>query len=69
MNRFVLFCIRFYRKNISPNKPPCCRFIPTCSEYAIEAFEKYGFFKALGLTLWRLLRCNPLGKSGYDPVP
>ncbi|MBR6523190.1 MAG: membrane protein insertion efficiency factor YidD [Clostridia bacterium] len=69
MNKFVLAILNFYRNHISPNKPPCCRFTPTCSEYAKEAFEKYGFFKALRLTIWRLLRCNPFSKSGYDPLP
>ena len=48
---------------------PRCRFIPTCSQYALEAVEKYGFFKALWLTCRRLLRCNPFCKGGYDPVP
>ncbi len=61
--------IKFYRVCISPLKPPCCRFTPTCSEYALQAFRKHGPFKGLILTVWRLLRCNPWGGSGYDPVP
>lgn len=65
---FVLL-IKFYRLCISPLKPSCCRFTPTCSEYALEAFRKHGPVKGLGLTLWRILRCNPWGGSGYDPVP
>ncbi|MFA7636618.1 MAG: membrane protein insertion efficiency factor YidD [Monoglobales bacterium] len=69
MNKLALALIAFYRKQISPNKPPCCRFTPTCSEYALQAFEKYNFFKALWLSMWRLLRCNPLFKGGYDPLP
>ena len=69
MKRIVIFLIKFYQKHISPMKQPCCRFMPTCSQYAIEAFSKYGFFKALGLTVWRVLRCNPFCKGGYDPVP
>ena len=61
--------IRLYQKVISPLKPPCCRFTPTCSAYAIEAFSKRGFFVGLILTVWRILRCNPFSKGGYDPVP
>ena len=61
--------IRLYQKIISPLKPPCCRFTPTCSAYAIEAFSKRGFFVGLILTVWRILRCNPFSKGGYDPVP
>ncbi len=61
--------IKFYRVCISPLKPPACRFTPTCSEYALQAFRKHGPFKGLVLTVWRLLRCNPWGGSGYDPVP
>ena len=61
--------VKLYRKFISPLKPPCCRFTPTCSEYALEAFMKRGFFIGLILTVWRVLRCNPFSKGGYDPVP
>ena len=61
--------IRFYQKYISPLKPPICRFTPTCSQYAIEAIRKHGPFKGLALAIWRILRCNPWGGSGYDPVP
>jgi len=50
-------------------KGPCCRFTPTCSQYAIEAFEEWGAVVGLGLTLWRIIRCNPFCKGGYDPVP
>ncbi|MFR5906663.1 MAG: membrane protein insertion efficiency factor YidD, partial [[Ruminococcus] torques] len=60
---------RFYQKHISPCKSPCCRFYPTCSSYALEAFEIHGFFKGLLLSVWRILRCNPFCKGGYDPVP
>ena len=58
-----------YQKYISPLKSPCCRFTPTCSAYAIEAFQKRGFFIGFILTTWRVLRCNPFCKGGYDPVP
>ncbi|MBR5586740.1 MAG: membrane protein insertion efficiency factor YidD [Clostridia bacterium] len=69
MNKIVLFLLGFYQNHLSPIKPPCCRFIPTCSEYAVQAFRKYGFFKASWLSLRRLLRCHPLCKGGYDPLP
>ena len=61
--------IKFYRACISPLKPPTCRFTPTCSQYGLEAFRKYGPFKGLYLTVKRILRCHPWGGSGYDPVP
>ena len=65
----LMLPIRFYRKFISPLTPPTCRFIPTCSEYAIEAITKHGPFKGTWLAIRRLLRCRPGGGSGYDPVP
>ena len=61
--------IRFYQVCISPLLPPACRYTPTCSQYALEAFRKYGPFKGGWLTLRRLMRCHPWGGSGYDPVP
>ncbi|MDD3336079.1 MAG: membrane protein insertion efficiency factor YidD [Eubacteriales bacterium] len=69
MKRVMLAAIRFYRKRISPITPPSCRFIPTCSQYALTAIERYGAWKGGGMALWRILRCNPLCKGGYDPVP
>ena len=69
MKHVMIWLIGLYRKFISPIKPPCCRFTPTCSAYAIEAFKKRGFFVGLILTIGRILRCNPLFKGGYDPVP
>ena len=69
MKHLMIAVIRFYRRFISPMKPQCCRFTPTCSQYALEAFEKRGFFVGLALTVWRILRCNPFSKGGYDPVP
>lgn len=65
----LILPIRFYQKCISPLTPPTCRFTPTCSTYAIQAIRKYGPFKGLALAVWRILRCNPWGGSGYDPVP
>ena len=67
--RVLLGMVRFYRVNISPMHRPCCRFIPTCSQYAMEAIEKYGAIRGGYLALRRVLRCNPLHKGGYDPVP
>lgn len=66
---FILL-IKFYQTCISPLKPaPSCRFTPTCSQYALEAFRKYGPVKGFWLSLKRILRCRPGGGSGYDPVP
>lgn len=66
---FILL-IKFYQICISPLKGgPTCRFTPTCSQYALEAFRKYGPFKGGWLALRRILRCHPWGGSGYDPVP
>ncbi|MCL1912559.1 MAG: membrane protein insertion efficiency factor YidD [Eubacteriaceae bacterium] len=69
MSYFAKLVIRFYQKRISPLFWPHCKYVPTCSAYALGAFEKYGFFKGLGLSVWRILRCNPFSKGGYDPVP
>ena len=70
MKYLCIWLIRFYQKVLSPLKRnPTCRFTPTCSAYAIEAFQKRGFFVGLGLTVWRVLRCNPFSAGGYDPVP
>ncbi|MCL4540643.1 MAG: membrane protein insertion efficiency factor YidD [Bacteroidetes bacterium] len=64
----AVFLIRLYKKLISPLFPPSCRFYPSCSTYSIEAFHKHGFFKGLLLSVWRILRCNPFNKGGFDPV-
>lgn len=69
MKHVMIWLVGLYRKFISPLKPPCCRFTPTCSAYAIEAFKKRGFFMGLILSTGRVLRCNPFSKGGYDPVP
>ena len=69
MSELILKLIRFYRKHLSPARPPCCRFVPTCSEYALQAVTKYGALKGSWLALRRLLRCHPFHKGGYDPVP
>lgn len=69
MKRMLMAMVRFYRAAISPLRPPCCRFYPTCSQYALEALEKYGAPKGGYLSVRRVLRCNPFHKGGYDPVP
>lgn len=61
--------LRFYRRWLSPWKPPMCRFSPTCSQYAIEAVEEHGVLRGTGLAIWRILRCQPFARPGYDPVP
>lgn len=70
MKSILVFIIKIYRKYISPLKGrPMCIYTPTCSQYAIEALEKYGFFKGSFLAVKRILRCHPFAKGGYDPVP
>lgn len=72
MKKILLFLIRFYRKNISPNTPPSCRFIPTCSEYAYLAVERFGPAKGSLLAAKRLSKCHPFHRQKtieYDPVP
>ncbi len=68
-SKIVIGLIMVYRLILSPLFPPCCRFIPTCSEYGLEAFKKYNFCKAFSLTIKRIIRCRPGGDYGYDPVP
>lgn len=69
MKRLLIAIIRFYQRHISAHTPPACRFTPTCSAYAVEAIERFGVIKGAGLAVWRILRCNPWGGHGYDPVP
>lgn len=72
MKTLLVALIRLYRRTISPMRPPCCRFIPTCSAYALEAVEKYGAVKGGWLALRRTLRCHPFHRQKsveYDPVP
>lgn len=69
MKQALLMLIRFYQAAVSPFTPPRCRYIPTCSQYAREAIEKYGAGKGSYLAARRLLRCHPFHKGGYDPVP
>ena len=71
MKRLLLACIRFYRRRVSPLRAPCCRFIPTCSQYALEAVEKYGAVKGGIFAAKRLAKCHPFYRGGkiFDPVP
>ena len=69
MKKVLLAIIRFYRAAISPYTKPSCKYIPTCPEYGLEAIERFGALKGSALTIWRILRCNPFSKGGYDPVP
>ncbi len=69
MKHILIFLIKTYQRYISPLKTTKCPYTPTCSQYGLEAVEKYGFFKGGLLALWRVLRCNPFSKGGYDPVP
>ena len=70
MKKILLLLIRWYKKCISPYKGfSCCKYYPSCSEYGMQAIEKHGAAKGTALAAWRLLRCNPFSKGGYDPVP
>ena len=70
MKRILMALVRFYQKWISPLKlSGTCKYIPTCSQYALEALEKHGACKGTVLAIWRVLRCNPFSQGGYDPVP
>ena len=69
MKKILIAVIKFYRRFISPLKRPCCRFYPTCSQYALTAIEKYGALRGGFMAVKRILRCNPFCKGGYDPVP
>ena len=70
MKYIGIFLVKLYQKFISPLKRrPTCRFTPTCSSYAIDAFREWGLIIGLGLSVWRILRCNPFSAGGYDPVP
>uniref|UniRef100_UPI0040562696 membrane protein insertion efficiency factor YidD n=1 Tax=Agathobacter sp. TaxID=2021311 RepID=UPI0040562696 len=69
LKKVFIFIIKFYRNYISPMKTTKCPYYPTCSAYGLEAVEKYGACKGGALALWRIVRCNPFSKGGYDPVP
>lgn len=69
MKRVLIWLISFYRKYLSPLKSTKCPYFPSCSQYGLEAVQKYGAIKGGFLSIWRILRCNPFSKGGYDPVP
>lgn len=69
LRRIATSPVRFYQRWLSPFKPPMCRFSPTCSQYVIVAIERHGFVRGGALSCWRILRCHPFCKGGYDPVP
>jgi putative membrane protein insertion efficiency factor len=69
MKSGLLALIRFYQRSISPSRPPACRFLPTCSQYAFDAIETRGAMIGVALGAWRVVRCNPFNDGGYDPVP
>jgi len=69
MKKVLLALIKFYRSAISPHTAPSCKYTPTCSQYGLEAIERFGALKGSALTIWRILRCNPFSRGGYDPVP
>jgi uncharacterized protein len=68
MKALALWLLRGYKRWISPAFPPSCRYVPTCSEYAMEAVERYGAVRGGAMAVWRILRCHPLAKGGLDPV-
>lgn len=68
MKKVMIGLIKFYRKRISPMSAPRCKYIPTCSQYAIDAIEKHGVIKGGCMACWRILRCNPFSRGGFDPV-
>lgn len=65
--RALIGLVRLYQKTVSPLSPPSCRFQPTCSQYTVEALQRYGVLRGSVLALWRVLRCHPFGGHGYDP--
>ncbi len=69
MKKLLIFAVRCYRYVLSPLVPPCCRFYPTCSTYAIQAIDRHGALKGCWLTVRRISRCHPWHPGGYDPVP
>lgn len=68
LNRAAVKLVRMYQLLLSPYMGMQCKYVPTCSQYACDCFNHYGFFKSLGMTAWRIARCNPLSHGGYDPA-
>lgn len=69
MKKLLIRCVQFYQNHLSGMKPPCCRFYPTCSAYALQSLERFGALKGSILSIWRILRCSPFCAGGIDPVP
>ena len=69
MKQVAAFCLRLYKGMVSPFLPVACRYVPTCSEYTAEAVARHGLLRGSALGLWRIMRCNPFARGGYDPVP
>lgn len=69
MKTVLISVLRIYKRLLSPLFLPACRYVPSCSEYAMEAIERHSAFRGSALAIWRLLRCHPFAKGGYDPVP
>lgn len=69
MKQLLIRALRFYKAQISPALPAACRYTPTCSEYAMEAVERYGALRGSAMAIRRILSCNPFARGGYDPVP
>jgi len=68
MRRVIIIIIKAYKRYISPILPDSCRFYPSCSQYAIDAVQKYGFMRGIVIASYRILRCNPFNRGGYDPI-
>lgn len=69
LKKILIGFVQFYQKFISPMFPPSCRYTPTCSSYMIQSIERFGAIKGTRMGIWRILRCHPFVKGGYDPVP
>lgn len=67
--RILIALIRWYQRGVSPVQGARCKYLPTCSQYAVEAIERHGAVKGGAMAIWRILRCNPFSRGGYDPVP